>query len=135
MLKTKTVDDKAADGDGYRLLITREWPPGRAASFADGFNPKLAPSQELHDALRGKRISPEQFREKYLTELEGCKERLASINKQAEKFDITLVAYPDLGGAPIGKIVWERCRKGSSPSGGCIRKGREMGSGQDGNGF
>ncbi|MFH1094844.1 MAG: hypothetical protein V1728_01360 [Candidatus Micrarchaeota archaeon] len=109
MLKTKSIDERPAKDDGYRLLITREWPRAKPASFADGFNPKLAPSKELHDELAEGKITAAQFVRRFEADLEGQKERLAGLKKQAEKFDITLVAYPDAGGVLIGKIVLEKC--------------------------
>jgi uncharacterized protein YeaO (DUF488 family) len=108
MLKTiKSPQEKK----GYRLLVAAQWPDFFPASYADGFNPKLAPSQKLYDALIGGRIGFEEFEKRYRQELEGQKERMQSICKQAEKFDIILITYEDFQGHSIGKILFEEIQK------------------------
>ncbi len=109
VLKVKTFLDRAADDDGYRLLITREWPARLSASGADGFNPQLAPSAGLYAGLLGRTISYDEFGLRYMNELDLQKERLAKLKEQADEFDITLVTYPNFEGKSIGKFVLEKC--------------------------
>ena len=114
MLKAKTVREKPADDDGYRLLVTREWPARLPASGADGFNPHLAPSEKLHAALLERRISFAEFGALYLAELDVQKERLAKLKEQAKEFDVTLVAYDDFEGNSVGRILADKC--GAAPA-------------------
>ena len=109
MLKAKTIRDRPAAEDGYRLLITREWPARLPASGADGFNPQLAPSDKLYADLLAHRIGFEEFGRRYGAELDEQKERLAKLVEQAKEFDITLVAYDDFEGKSISQLVLDRC--------------------------
>ena len=107
MLYAKTINDKPEKG-GYRLLITSAWPAKFLPSWADGFNPNLAPSDELYDSLLERKISFENFREKYLQALDSQSERLKKLKKEAKEFEITLISYPNFEGKSIGKIVLEK---------------------------
>ncbi len=108
MLHLKTVSDKPFDSDGYRLLATCEWPKGRPQSFADGFNPNLAPPRALYDSLVSGKTKPEDFTKQYQKHLETFKPRLEKLAMQARDFDITLVTYPDFAGVSIGRIVFDK---------------------------
>jgi uncharacterized protein YeaO (DUF488 family) len=109
MLRAKTINDKADAGDGYRLLITREWPAALPESGADGFNPQLAPSEKLYADLLERRISFEEFGARYWAELDAQKSRLAKLKREAKEFDVTLVAYPDFDGRSIGRLALDKC--------------------------
>ncbi|MBM3229829.1 DUF488 family protein [Candidatus Parvarchaeota archaeon] len=110
MLYAKTTQDKPADSDGYRLLVTKLWPKKFKASWADGFNPNLSPSQELYGKLTSKQLSFDEFASQYSKELDAQLERLKKLKKQAESFDITLVSYPDFEGKSIGGLIVEKCK-------------------------
>ena len=107
MLYAKTINDKP-EKIGYRLLITSAWPAKFHSSWADGFNPNLAPPDELYNLLLERKISFENFREKYLQALDSQAERLQKLKKQAKEFEITLISYPDFEGKSIGKIILEK---------------------------
>lgn len=75
-VKTKRWCDKKERGDGYRLLVCRYRPRGvrKGDETWDGWCPDLGPSRELHAAIYGKNgpaISWEQFRERYLAEMQA----------------------------------------------------------------
>ncbi|MFA5106225.1 MAG: hypothetical protein WC506_04675 [Candidatus Micrarchaeia archaeon] len=107
MLYLKTISDKQADSDGYRLLVACEWPKGKPASFADGFNPNLAPPRKLYDSLVSGRLAPESFGKEYAKHLSGFKPRIEKLKKQAGDFPITIVCYPDFKGFSIGRILFD----------------------------
>jgi len=109
MLFAKQTSEKAADADGYRLLVTNEWPKGFPKNGADGFNQNLAPKPELYKQLLEKQITFESFKAAYLSYLDAHLERLKKLAKQAKDFNVTLVAYPDFEGKSIGKILLEKC--------------------------
>lgn len=109
MLQAKTITEKPGKDDGYRLLIAHEWPSKFPASWADGFNPNLAPSKGIYDALLAGKISLEQFAKKYSLELDSQKERLLKLNKQAKEFQITLVSLPDREGKSTGNAIIKKC--------------------------
>jgi uncharacterized protein YeaO (DUF488 family) len=75
-LKTKRWNDPREDDDGYRLLICRYRP--RALPRKDetwrSWCSELGPSKELHADFYGKKGAPitwEQYRERYLKEMEA----------------------------------------------------------------
>jgi uncharacterized protein YeaO (DUF488 family) len=109
MLQAKTISEKPGKDDGYRLLIAYEWPAGKSASFADGFNPSLAPSKGIYGALLSGKLKREEFDAKYMLELDLQKERLLKLKKQAKKFQITLVCLPDLEGKSTGAAIIKKC--------------------------
>ncbi len=108
MLYLKTINDRPADSDGYRLMITNEWPKGKSASFSDGFNPNLAPPRKLYDMLLSGKTSSEKFKAAYSRHLDGFKPRILNLKKQVKDFDITLVSYPDFNGFSIGRVLLEK---------------------------
>lgn len=109
MLSAKTIREKPSPDDGYRLLVARRWPAKFPASWADGFNPNLAPSDGLYEKLMKKEITRDEFEAEYSLELDAQKGRLRKLGKQAENFNITLVTLPDADGKSIGDIVVRKC--------------------------
>ena len=109
MLQCKTINEKPGKDDGYRLLVTQDWPAKFPASWADGFNQNLAPSKELYDGLLSHKLSFNEFSQKYSLELDSQKERLQKLKKQSEEFTITLVSLPDFEGNSIGKVLQQKC--------------------------
>jgi len=110
MLIAKSIDDKPGQDDGYRLLLTSQWPAKFAASAADGFNPDLAPPYESYQAFAEGKIEYGEFARDYVKALEARRERLQRLQKQAKDFTITLVSYPDVGGHKIAQIVVDFCQ-------------------------
>ncbi len=108
MLKIKTTRDGGDDGDGYRLLVSREWPKGLPASGADGFNPSLAPSESLQSSLRNGKIRFEEFGAKYSAELDAQEERLKKLRAQSKEFDITLIVEELPDGRRIGQMLADK---------------------------
>ena len=108
MLKIKTTREKAEDGDGYRLLIAREWPADLPASGADGFNPQLAPSESLQSALEGGRIKFEEFAARYSALLDAQADRLQKLHAQSGEFDITLVLGDGPDAKRIGRLLADK---------------------------
>ncbi|VVB57169.1 Uncharacterised protein [uncultured archaeon] len=116
MLKIQTIEDGGKGGDGYRLLVTAEWPVRFPESGADGFNPKLAPSPALYEELKSHKIGFEPFALKYAQELAGQKERLQKLSKQAKDFDVILITYPDFEGRSIGQILLDAITQAGPPA-------------------
>ncbi len=89
----KRAYDPAAAEDGYRVLIDRLWPRGvsRERAQLDGWERELPPSTELrtwfgHDASRF-----EEFRRRYVKELQSERSRLSVLRCVARKGTLTLV--------------------------------------------
>lgn len=89
----KRAYEPAAESDGHRVLVDRLWPRGvsREAARIDEWERDLAPSTELrtwfgHDPARF-----DEFRRRYLLELDGHKERLRDLRRIARQGRLTLV--------------------------------------------
>jgi len=83
-LKTKRWNDPKGRDDGYRLLICRYRPRGvrKADETWDAWCSDLGPSRKLHADFYGKNgppISWEQYRQRYLREMEAQRELIAEL--------------------------------------------------------
>lgn len=81
---TRRWNDAQAEGDGFRLLVTRYRPRGisKAEETWDEWWPQLGPSKELHAAVYGKKGLPigwEAYRARYLAEMKAQKQRIAEL--------------------------------------------------------
>jgi uncharacterized protein YeaO (DUF488 family) len=92
-VRTKRVYEDAVPSDGYRVLIDRIWPRGvtRDAARLDEWARDLAPSTELrrffdHDPARF-----EEFRRRYVEELEPQARKVNELRSLAQKGTVTIV--------------------------------------------
>ena len=92
-IQIKRVYDDPADNDGLRVLVDRLWPRGlkKADARIDLWAKDLAPTAPLrkwfkHDASRF-----EEFRSRYLAELEARRDIARELREQAAGGTITLV--------------------------------------------
>jgi uncharacterized protein YeaO (DUF488 family) len=93
MVKIKRVYDPASRDDGKRILVDRLWPRGVRKEDAkiDQWQKEIAPSNELrkwfgHDPARW-----QEFRKKYVGELEGKSELMEGLRAESRKGMITLL--------------------------------------------
>lgn len=92
-VRLKRAYDPPAEDDGCRVLIDRLWPRGVSREHAqlDEWARELAPSGELrtwfgHDPSRF-----EEFRRRYLKELEAHEPKLTELRRIARDRPLTLV--------------------------------------------
>ncbi len=83
-LKTKRWNDPKKKSDGFRLLICRYRPRGvrKEDETWDAWCPDLGPSRTLHADFYGKNgppISWEEYRTRYLQEMEAQHENIAEL--------------------------------------------------------
>lgn len=92
-IKLKRVYDPPKQEDGYRVLVDGLWPRGltKEKAKADLWLKEVAPSEELRKAFHGGKMDWEEFRSRYLKELEGLKEPLEELRKKAQQQQLTLV--------------------------------------------
>lgn len=84
-IQIKRVYDAPEAGDGYRVLVDRLWPRGikKADLRHDSWVKELAPSTEARKAFAHKAENFEEFKGRYLAELDAsdaaheCARRLA----------------------------------------------------------
>ncbi len=95
MVKLKRVYEEPEKDDGTRILVERLWPRGftKERAAVDLWLKEVAPSPELRKWFGHDPAKWEQFRERYLSELEQdqAQEGVATILEKAGKGDITLV--------------------------------------------
>jgi uncharacterized protein YeaO (DUF488 family) len=92
-VRIKRIYEPATKGDRYRVLVDRLWPRGlrREEARIDEWVRELAPSDELrrwygHDPQRF-----EEFRRRYIEELDGHQEELQALRDRARKGTVTLL--------------------------------------------
>ena len=93
MIKIKRAYLEPEAGDGTRILVDRLWPRGLTKEKAriDLWLKNIAPSTELrkwfgHDIERW-----EEFKNRYLAELNENKESMAILKEQLNKGNVTLI--------------------------------------------
>jgi len=69
----KRVYEPKAEADGYRILVDRLWPRGvtRADAAVDEWMKEIAPSTELRKWFHSDAGNWEQFKHKYILELQN----------------------------------------------------------------
>src|SRR5262245_57274573 len=107
MIKTKTWNEPAEPGDGFRLLVCRYRPralPKKDETW-DLWWPHLGPSRELHAAYYGKRgqipLGWEEYRRRYLDEM------------KAQEESIELLAEKVAGGTTLTLLCSSACTDGA----------------------
>jgi uncharacterized protein YeaO (DUF488 family) len=92
-VRLKRVYDPAEPVDGHRVLIDRLWPRGvsRDRAKLDEWERELAPSKELRQWFGHEPERFEEFRRRYIEELNGQRPRLTSLRRRARERTLTLV--------------------------------------------
>lgn len=112
-VRLKRAYEPAHPGDGYRLLVDRIWPRGLTREHAriDEWARALAPSDALRRWYRHDPERFDEFRHRYVGELDSQRERLAEIRKRARRGRVTLVfaaREPRLSNASVLASVLRR---------------------------
>lgn len=69
--KVKRVYDESSPEDGLRVLVDRLWPRGVRKDRIDRWEKNLAPSTGLREDFHSGAVDFEEFRARYLDELQG----------------------------------------------------------------
>ncbi len=93
MVKIKRVYEKPSEDDGRRFLVDRLWPRGLTKEELGAvlWLKDLAPSNELRRQFHHEPERWEEFRKRYLEELEGRKELVRRIIEEAGSGNVTLL--------------------------------------------
>ena len=88
----KRAYEPYADSDGMRILVDKLWPRGikKENAHIDEWLKGVAPSTELRQWFNHEVEKWPEFKQRYLTELEG-NESLAELKQLAKKNHVTLV--------------------------------------------
>lgn len=93
MIKMKRVYDPPSRNDGTRILIDRLWPRGLKKEDAriDEWMKELAPSSELRKWFDHDPEKWDEFRRRFIEELQGKQETLDHVVALAQKGTVTLL--------------------------------------------
>lgn len=92
-IRLKRVYDAPDPADGYRILVDRLWPRGlsRERAMLDEWDRELAPSTWLRQWFGHEPSRFEEFRRRYLAELQDHRLALAELRRRAREGALTLV--------------------------------------------
>jgi uncharacterized protein YeaO (DUF488 family) len=92
-IRLKRAYEPATPDDGWRVLIDRLWPRGisRDRAQLDQWDKELAPSAELRRWFGHEPERFEEFRRRYIEELQGQRARLTALRRRARAGTLTLV--------------------------------------------
>jgi len=93
MVKIKRIYDPVSSDDGKRILIDRLWPRGikKEKAKIDEWLRDVAPSDDLRKWFSHDPVKYEEFKKRYVKELEKKSELLERIKKEAKKETVTLL--------------------------------------------
>ena len=93
MIKIKRVYEKPEDEDGIRILVDRLWPRGLTKEKAsiDLWLKDIAPGTELRKWFGHDPEKWNEFKKRYLVELNENKESVAMLKEQLTKGDVTFI--------------------------------------------
>lgn len=79
--------------DGYRVLVDRVWPRGisKEQLGADEWLREVAPSSDLRKAFHAGDVAWNEFRKRYLGELQAHREALRPLARRASREKVTLL--------------------------------------------
>ena len=92
-IRVKRIYEKPGKNDGFRVLVDRLWPRGisREDAKLDLWMKEIAPSNELRTWFHHNSEQWEEFRRRYLEELEGREELLFKLLELAKRHTVTLL--------------------------------------------
>lgn len=91
MIQLKRIYEKSSDQDGLRVLVDKLWPRGLRKNAADIWLKEIAPDDELRKWFSHDPDKWEEFRKRYLKELEQNEEYIQKLIKKAKETDLTLL--------------------------------------------
>lgn len=92
-VRSKRMYEPAASSDGYRVLIDRLWPRGvsRGRAQLDAWERELSPSTELREWFGHDPGRFQEFRRRYMEELNAQRPRIAELRRRAREGTVTLL--------------------------------------------
>ena len=134
LVRIKRVYEKAAPGDGIRILVDRLWPRGltKRQAAVDAWLRELAPSDELRKWFHARPHAWLTFCKRYLKELSASDaaaqlEELYRLARGKKKLTLLFASKNQRrNNAVVLKLLLEGMRKPPTGTGpGAVRSGRE----------
>ncbi len=93
MIRLKRIYEQSSDKDGLRVLVDKLWPRGLRKNEVhfDIWLKEIAPDDELRKWFSHDPDKWEEFRKRYLRELEQNKENVQKLIEKAKETDLTLL--------------------------------------------
>lgn len=93
MIRLKRIYEQPSDQDGFRVLVDRLWPRGLRKDEVriDLWLKEIAPRDELRKLFSHNPEKWEEFRKRYLEELELKEEYVQKLIDKAKETDLTLL--------------------------------------------
>lgn len=96
VIKIKRIYEELSEDDGYRILVDRLWPRGvsKEEAFIDEWAKEVTPSTEIRKEFNHNPDFMENFRHKYIFELdnnEDAKKFVMHLKKKLEEVNVTLL--------------------------------------------
>jgi uncharacterized protein YeaO (DUF488 family) len=113
-IRLKRAYEPPASGDGYRVLVDRLWPRGVSKERAklDAWEKELGPSAELRRWFDHRPERFNEFRRRYLEELQGQRPLLAGLRRRARVGTLTLVYAASDSEHNDAVVIAEALRRG-----------------------
>lgn len=106
-IRIKRVYEPAETTDGYRVLVDRLWPRGIKKTDLpyDEWRKDVTPSTELRKEYHSGQLSHDEFRERYLAELDG-NPGVVELALRAEQEPLTLlIAGKDVANSHANVLI------------------------------
>lgn len=88
-IRIKRIYEPSSVEDGYRILVDRLWPRGISKERAriDEWAKMISPSTELRKEFNHERSMMEDFKKKYIMELDHNEHAVEFVNRMIEKLE------------------------------------------------
>ena len=107
MIEIKRVYENYSEVDGYRILVDRLWPRGISKEKAriDLWIKEITPSNDLRKWYHDNFDKKEQFKKKYLLEIEKNSDSLNEIKKTIKKHKMITLISASKDPKPIHAVI------------------------------
>lgn len=90
-IRVKSIYDKPAPADGYRVLVMRLWPRGVRKDAVDVWERDLGTPLDLIKDWKSGRVAWAEFARRYRAAMQGQQDKMAALAARAEKQNVTLL--------------------------------------------
>jgi len=90
-IKTRSIYEKPADDEGYRVLVMRYWPRGVRRNAADVWEKDLGTQPDLIKAWKEGKVTWQEFVKRYRASVATQKEKIAELAERSKKETVTLL--------------------------------------------
>jgi len=95
MIKTKCIYSPKEEADGVRILVTRLYPRGVKKTNFDIWEKSLAPSKELLQDWKDRKLTESEYTERYQKEMEceASRQAIIGLAERGKSETLTLLCF------------------------------------------